>query len=110
VAAALVRHLTSFAAQLGEARHGAIPCRASALTAVRADVVTDPAATHRWQLLAETETTMIIPPRFAAYPKCEDALWRNVQRAMIGDRSPADALRHAAAEVTSIVAEHAPVR
>ncbi len=37
-------------------------------------------------LLAETETTMIIPPRFAAYPLCEDALWRNVQRAMIGER------------------------
>ena len=109
-AAALVRHLTSFDAQLGEARKGAIPCRASALAAVRADAATDPAATHRWQLLAETEQTMIIPPRFAAYPLCEDALWRNVQRAMIGERSAADALRQAAAEVQSIVAEHAPVR
>jgi multiple sugar transport system substrate-binding protein len=106
-AAALVRHLTSFAAQLGEARHGAIPCRASALAAVRSDVVTDPAATHRWQLLAETEKTMIIPPRFAAYPQCEDALWRRVQQAMIGDLSPADAVRQAAADVHSIVAEYA---
>lgn len=109
-AAALVRHLTSFAAQLGEARLGAIPCRASALAAVRTGAVTEPAATHRWQLLAETEQTMIIPPRFAAYPLCEDALWRNVQRAMIGERSAADALRQASAEVQSIVAEHAPVR
>lgn len=109
-AAALVQHLTSFDAQLGEARQGAIPCRASALAAVRTDAVTDPAATHRWQLLAETEKTMIIPPRFAAYPLCEDALWRNVQRAMIGERPAADALRQAAAEVQSIVAEHAPVR
>jgi multiple sugar transport system substrate-binding protein len=109
-AAALVRHLTSFAAQLGEARRGAIPCRASALAAVRSEAATDQAATLRWQLLAETEQTMIIPPRFAAYPLCEDALWRNVQRAMIGERPPADALRHASAEVQSIVAEHAPVR
>jgi multiple sugar transport system substrate-binding protein len=106
-AAALVRHLTSFDAQLEEARQGAIPCRASALAAVRSEAVSDHAATHRWQLLAETEKTMIIPPRFAAYPLCEDALWRNVQRAMIGERSPADALRQAAAEVQSIVAEHA---
>ena len=43
--------------------------------------------------------TMIIPPRFAAYPQCEDALWRNVQRAMTGEVSPAEAVRQAAAEV-----------
>lgn len=109
-AAALVRHLTSFDAQLGEARHGAIPCRASALAAVRRDAVSDPAATHRWELLAETETTMIIPPRFAAYPQCEDALWRGVQRAMIGELSPADAVRRAAADVQSIIAEQAGAR
>ena len=47
---------------------------------------------------------MIIPPRFAAYPQCEDALWRNVQRAMTGEVSPADAVRHAAAEIQGIVA------
>ncbi len=53
---------------------------------------------------------MIIPPRFAAYPQCEDALWRNVQRAMIGEVSPADAVRHAAAEVQGIVATQVQVR
>lgn len=110
VAAALVRHLTSFDAQLSEARRGAIPCRASALSAVRSEAVADPAAAQRWELLAQTETMMIIPARFAAYPLCEDALWRNVQRAMIGDVSPADAVRQAAAEVHSIVAAHVPVR
>lgn len=109
-AAALVRHLTSFDAQLGEARRGAIPCRASALSAVRSEAVADPAAAQRWELLAETETVMIIPARFAAYPLCEDALWRNVQRAMIGGVSPADAVRQAAAEVHGIVAAHVPVR
>jgi hypothetical protein len=64
----------------------------------------------RWRLLAETEQTMIIPPRFAAYPQCEDALWRNVQRAMTGELSPADAVRHAAAEVQDIVTTHVRVR
>ncbi|MGH9384019.1 MAG: extracellular solute-binding protein [Vicinamibacterales bacterium] len=108
-ATALVGHLTSFGAQLSEARLGAIPCRASALTAVRSDLAGDPAAAERWRLLAETETTMIVPPRFAAYPQCEDALWRSVRRAMIGDLSPADAVRRAAADIQSIVAR-VPVR
>jgi multiple sugar transport system substrate-binding protein len=109
-AAALVGHLTSFAAQLGEAHHGAIPCRASALDAVRSGLANDAQATERWRLLVETEKTMIVPPRFAAYPQCEDALWRSVQRAMIGDLSPSDAVRGAAAEIQSIVATHVPVR
>jgi multiple sugar transport system substrate-binding protein len=109
-AAALIAHLMSFDAQLSEARNGAIPCRASALAAVTSDVVTDPAAAHRWELLAETETMMIVPPRFAAYPQCEDALWRSVQRAMVGDLSPADAVQRAAADVHRIVADHAPAR
>ena len=107
-ALALLQRLTSFAAQLGEARRGAIPCRAAALTAVRAEAGADSAANRRWQLLAETERTMIVPPRFAAYPQCEDALWRSVQRAMIGEWPPADALRRAAADVQAIVAEHVP--
>ena len=49
---------------------------------------------------------MIMPPRFAAYPLCEDALWRSVQRAMMASVSPADAVRRAAAEVHGIVAAH----
>ena len=109
-AMALVRHLTSFESQLGEARQGAIPCRASALAAVRAEVAAEPAVADRWRLLAETEKTMIIPPRFAAYPQCEDALWRNVQRAMTGEVSPADAVRHATAEIHGIVTTQTPVR
>ncbi len=107
-AMALIRHLTSFESQLGEARQGAIPCRTSALAAVRAEVAADPAVADRWRLLAETEQTMIIPPRFAAYPQCEDALWRNVQRAMTGEVSPAEAVRHAATEIQGIVATQPP--
>ena len=109
-AALLVSHLTSFDAQLGEARRGSIPCRASALAAVRAEASPDSAAAHRWELLADTERTMIIPPRFAAYPQCEDALWRRVQRAMTGELTPVDAVRLAAADVHNIVAEHAAAR
>ena len=109
-AAALIRHLTSFESQLGEARQGAIPCRASALDAVRAEAAGNSLIAERWRLLAETEKVMIIPPRFAAYPRCEDALWRNVQQGMMGSVSPADAVRIAAAEVHAIVTAHGPVR
>ena len=109
-ALALLGHLTSFDAQLGEARRGAIPCRASALAAASAEATSDAAETRRWQLLADTEPVMIIPPRFASYPQCEDALWRSVQRAMIGELTPADAVRLAATDVRRIVAAHAAAR
>jgi len=103
-AAALIQHLTSFEAQLAEARHGAIPCRASALAAIGTADAADARASARWRLLAETERMMIIPPRFAAYPQCEDALWRAVQLAMIGELPAAEAIRRAASEVRQILA------
>jgi multiple sugar transport system substrate-binding protein len=107
--AALLKYLTSFEAQLGEARLGSIPCRKSSLARVREEAAADPAETSRWQLLAAAEQTMIIPPRFAAYPRCEDAIWKAVQRAMIGEWSPEQAISRAAADVRSIVETHASV-
>ena len=100
---ALLKFFTSFDAQLGEARRGAIPCRASALQHIRDEASADPGEATRWKLLAETERTMIIPPRFAAYPQCEDAIWQAVQHAMLGTMSPSEAVTHAASEVQMIV-------
>jgi multiple sugar transport system substrate-binding protein len=102
-ALALLQFLTSFDAQLGEARHGAIPCRASALARVREEAAADPIEARRWSLLADTERTMIIPPRFAAYPQCEDAIWQSVQQGMVGQCTPARAVQRAAREVQTIV-------
>jgi hypothetical protein len=59
----------------------------------------------RWRLLAETEATMIMPPRFASYPRCEDAIWHAVQKAMLGTMTPEQAVTRAAADVRTIVAE-----
>jgi multiple sugar transport system substrate-binding protein len=101
--AELLRHLTSFDAQLGEARRGAIPCRSSALARIRQEAEESPFEASRWRLLAETEATMIVPPRFAAYPRCEDAIWRSVRQAMIGAWSPEEAVARAADEVRRIV-------
>ncbi len=108
--AALLRFLTSFDAQLGEARRGAIPCRASALRRIREEAAGDAEHAHRWELLAETERFMIIPPRFAAYPLCEDAIWQSVQRAMVGECSPVEAVRRATADIRAIVDAHVSAR
>ena len=48
---------------------------------------------------------MIIPPRFAAYPKCEDAIWHAVQDAMDGRATADEALARAAADVAALVQE-----
>lgn len=102
-ASELLRHFTSFEAQLGEARRGSIPCRVSALSQVRAEAAANTDEARRWQLLADAEHTMIVPPRFAAYPRCEDAIWRSVQRAMTGEWQPREAVRQAAEAIRPIV-------
>jgi multiple sugar transport system substrate-binding protein len=109
-AIALLRFLLSFEAQLGEARRGAIPCRASALARVREESAATAADAARWGLLADAEHAMIIPPRFAAFPCCEDAIWRAIQSAMEGRVKPADAVREAAEAIHAIVNTQAAVR
>jgi multiple sugar transport system substrate-binding protein len=101
--AALLRFLTSFEAQVGEAERGAIPCRASALARTRERATANPQEARRWALLAETERTMIVPPRFAAYPRCEDAIWQAIQQAMEGHCSPQEAVHRAAQDIQAIV-------
>jgi len=99
----LLRDFTSSAAQLEEARHGTIPVRASALAEIRAEAAADSADAHRWELLTRTQEALIIPPRFAAYPDCEDALWRAIQRAMIGEVSPEAAVREGARRIEALL-------
>ena len=103
-AARLLAHLTSTSAQLHEARCGAIPVRASALTRVRAEATNNPDEQRRWDLLARTLDVMIMPPRFAAYPACEDVLWRSIQRALEGAVSPRDAVAEGARQIAGLLA------
>jgi multiple sugar transport system substrate-binding protein len=100
----LLRDLTSTEAQLSEARRGAIPVRTSALAQIRAEAAGQPAEAHRWELLTRTQEAMIIPPRFAAYPECEDALWHAVQRAMTGAISPEAAVHEGAQHIEALLA------
>ncbi len=101
--AELLRHLLSFDAQLSEAREGAIPCRRSALDRARGDDSGDPVTAARWHLLEWMERVMIMPPRLAVYPRCEDAVWRALQEAMRGNGTVEWALAHAAEHVRRIV-------
>ena len=102
-AKALLGWLTSEEAQCAEARRGAIPCRTRALARIRDRAAGNPAEAHRWKLLTEAQASMIVPPRFTAYPLCEDALWRAIQRAMVGETSPREALAQAASAIRAVV-------
>jgi multiple sugar transport system substrate-binding protein len=100
----LLRYLTSTEAQLLEARRGALPVRASAFARIREEAAGDERQAHRLGLLARTaEEALIVPPKFAAYPECEDAIWRALQRAMTGFVSPAAAVGEAAAAIRAVV-------
>ncbi len=105
-AVALLRFFTSIDAQVTEAEHGAIPCRATALDRIQTRDGARPDAAHRWALLAEMQQGMIIPPRFAAYPLCEDAIWQSIQLAMEGACTPRAAVRRAAEAIQTIVDTH----
>ena len=94
---------------MGEARRGAIPCRAGALARVRRESPRGSDGARRWELLDAAQQTMIIPPRFAAYPQCEDAIWRCVQRALQGTTTPRDALQEAASAIGELAAAFRPV-
>lgn len=103
-AVALLRHFTSRDAQVAEARRGAVPVRQSALDAVRREVSGDRAESHRWDLLARTMAeALIIPPRFAAYPACEDAIWHSMQKAITGQLSPSAAVQEARATIETVL-------
>jgi multiple sugar transport system substrate-binding protein len=108
-AVALMQWLTSVDAQLGEARRGSIPCRTSALDRVRQETAGDAGETRRWELLAAAEQTMIIPPRFASYPRCEDAIWQSLQKVMQGLWTPSEGVQRAAAAILPIVGERVTV-
>lgn len=101
---ALLQALSSHAARLFEARQGAIPVTTAALGDIRREADADPRERRRWELLeSHMNDALIIPPKFAAYPQCEDALWRAIQRIMLGEAPPPEALAQAAATIDTVV-------
>lgn len=106
-ALSLLHFLTSRESQLDEAERGALPVRRSAFAAMREAAESDPRKARRLDLLAQTSDDLIIPPRFAAYPDCEDAIWRGLQKAMTGVLSPRGAMGEAARAVAAIMSRQA---
>jgi multiple sugar transport system substrate-binding protein len=102
-AAELLSFLTSVDSQLDEARRGALPVRRSAFEAMREEAKDDPRRSERLSLLARTSEDLIIPPCFAAYPDCEDAIWHGLQKAMTGALAPKAAVHEAARAVAQAV-------
>jgi multiple sugar transport system substrate-binding protein len=101
----LLRFLTTVESELDEARRGALPVRRRAFEAMRREAEGHLRAAHRLELLARTSEDLIIPPCFARYPACEDAIWRGLQRAMTGVLPPLEAVQEAAAAVAQVVTD-----
>lgn len=103
-ALALLRFLTSEEVQYGEASRGALAVRPAVQARVEADAKPGSREARRLEYLAETaKNCMLRVPKTAWYPRMEDALWRAVQSAITGERSVAEALEAAGAQVREIV-------
>ena len=102
-ALALLRFLTSEESQLVEARLGSLPTRPAVLAQVRAESPPGSIQARRWSLLEETTAAALFPPVHPRYPLMENALWRAVQRAIVGTITVEEALAEAAAGVREIV-------
>lgn len=101
----LLLHLTSEESQACEAARGTLVPRRSVQRALRETAPAGSLAARRLALLEETvATSMLIPPRFAAYPAVEEALWPALQRGLTGALSVNDALVEAAQRIDDVLA------
>jgi multiple sugar transport system substrate-binding protein len=99
----LLRFLTSRRSQAYEAKLGTLPARADAREDARAAAEAGSLAERRWELLTETEQAALVPPKHPSYPVVEDAIWKGIREALLGNKSVEQALadteaaaRHAA--------------
>jgi multiple sugar transport system substrate-binding protein len=98
----LLLYLTAPEQQLGEARQGCVPVRASVMTQMQRE--TDQANRARLAMLESVIAGQIlIPPKLARYPEIEEVLWRTVQRAFLGEIEIDDALKSMTKQVDAIV-------
>lgn len=101
----LLLHLTSAPSQTIEAAQGTLVPRRTVRHALREAVLPGSVAARRLTLLEETVATcMLIPPRFAAYPAVEEALWPALQRGLTGALSVNAALVEAAQQIDEVLA------
>jgi multiple sugar transport system substrate-binding protein len=98
----LLLYLTAPEQQLGEARQGCVPVRASVMKQMQQE--TDQANRARLAMLEHVIAGQIlIPPKLARYPEIEEVLWRTVQRGFMGEIEIDDALKSMTKQVAAIV-------
>ena len=87
----LLRFLTSRKSQAHEARLGTLPGRGDALEDASAEAGS--LAWRRWELLERTRGAALVPPKHPNYPAVEDAIWKGIREALVGNKDVAGALR-----------------
>jgi multiple sugar transport system substrate-binding protein len=101
----LALHLSDERSQKVEARQGTLVPRLSVQAAVRSEAAAGSREERRLALLEETvRTSMLVPPRFAAYPEVERAVWPLLQAGFTGTLPVNQALREAAEAMDAVVA------
>ena len=89
----LLRFLTSRKSQAHEARLGTLPGRGDALEDASAEAGPGSLAWRRWELLERTRGAALVPPKHPNYPAVEDAIWKGIREALVGNKDVAGALR-----------------
>lgn len=98
----LLLFLTDAEQQLLEARHGCVPVRRSVMRTMQDEA--DGANRSRLAMLDEVISEhILIPPKFALYPKVEEVLWRTVQSAIVGEIEVDAALSYMRKQIQQIV-------
>jgi multiple sugar transport system substrate-binding protein len=98
----LLQFLTAFEQQLLEANNGCVPVRRSVMQQMQSEA--DEENHLRLAMLEKIISEhILIPPKFPAYPKIEEVLWRTVQSAIIGQMPIDDALKHIREKIENIL-------
>jgi len=87
-----LRFLTSRESQAFEARLGTLPARSDALEDARQEAPPGSLDELRWKLLEETTGAALIPPKHENYPAVEDAIWKGIREALLGNKGVEQAL------------------
>jgi multiple sugar transport system substrate-binding protein len=110
VAASFIEFLTSHDSQMVEARLGSIPSRIDA----QRDVQKEFEAKHDVFMAsaidvfsAAAKNDAFTPPRIAQWNEISNALWPELQKAIIGDKTSRQALDDAAKRVSDIMQDTA---
>jgi multiple sugar transport system substrate-binding protein len=98
----LLLFLTAFERQLLEAENGCVPVRRSVMRQMQS--AADEENRARLAMLEGIISEhLLIPPKFSAYPKIEEVLWRTVQSAIVGQIPIGSALRSIREQIENIL-------